>query len=293
LQAKRSVGSHCLVLSRSSLTDAFTEPSKQVVRYPSSKIRQFAGLPAELPNLERRITMAEHRHRTAVLGTGGRGEIRLVLKFAYSFVQPHEASPFRMPAPNLEWSMHSVERIAEQFLIRSAVNRSEEVENLARRHLSAPRAREWLLIFDNADDIGCSSALDNGNQRPQRRRRRTPSSYPYPVADNFAIQYTFDGIDEPGSSSAPRGPSLNSTGARKRARPQCIKPCYLMVALGGLAIGGSLAVGLYYSIAQDRMGDGFTTAGWMVAVSTLMLAAPMAKHYPNCCCWDSHEHAVL
>jgi hypothetical protein len=69
--------------------------------------------------------------------------------------------------------------------------------------------------------------------------------------------------------------------------PQHARPCYLLVALGFLVIGGSLAVSLYYSIAKDRMGDGFTAAGWMTAVGTLILAAPMAKHYPHCKCWGT------
>jgi hypothetical protein len=68
---------------------------------------------------------------------------------------------------------------------------------------------------------------------------------------------------------------------------QRIRPCYLLVTLGLAVIGGSLAIGLYYSIAKDRMGDGFTTAGWMTAVGTLILAAPMAKHYPHCKCWET------
>lgn len=58
--------------------------------------------------------------------------------------------------------------------------------------------------------------------------------------------------------------------------------CCLLVALGTLIVGSSLAVGLYYSIARDRMGDGFTATGWMTGVGTLVLAAPMAKHYLNC-----------
>lgn len=68
-----------------------------------------------------------------------------------------------------------------------------------------------------------------------------------------------------------------------------IPACYILITLGMAVIAGSLAVGLYYSIAQDRMGDGFTTAGFMVAVGTLVLAAPMAKHYPKCRCWGADE----
>ncbi|KAM0689975.1 hypothetical protein Q7P36_008742 [Cladosporium allicinum] len=151
-----------------------------------------------------------------------------------------------------------------------------------------------LSRFARSTESARSSALDNRNQRAaQRRHRRPPIPYAYPAADTSTAQYTFDGIDSPQTSSAPAGPSPSLPSPENPTRSQCIKPCYIMVVLGFLAIGGSLAVGLYYSIAQDRMGDGFTTAGWMVAVSTLILAAPMAKHYPNCRCWDSHQYAVL
>jgi hypothetical protein len=135
--------------------------------------------------------------------------------------------------------------------------------------------------------------IERFNPNAQRRPRRVPVPHAYPVAEPPIIRYTVDGIDSPQTSLASGGPSLGFQSARKPTRLQRIKPCYVMVVLGFLAIGGSLAVGLFYSIAQDRMGDGFTTAGWMVAVSTLMLAAPMAKHYPKCRCWESHEYAVL
>jgi nucleoside phosphorylase len=160
---------------------------------------------------------------------------------------------------------------------------------------AAAYAKEVLLSMRSPDvkTFAASSALDDRKQKTQARHRRNPASYAYPVAETSTVHHTLDGIDSPQISAAPAGHSPVLQSARKLAIFQRIKPCYLMVALGLLAIGGSLAVGLFYSIAQDRMGDGFTTAGWIVAVSTLMLAAPMAKHYPNCRCWDSHEYAVL
>jgi energy-coupling factor transporter ATP-binding protein EcfA2 len=129
-----------------------------------------------------------------------------------------------------------------------------------------------------------SSALDNMDQTAQRRPRRNVAPYAYPVADISTVQYALGAIDSPPTSSSPGDFSPSVESAMKPTRLRRIRPCYLMCVLGFLAIGGSLAVGLFYSIAQDRMGDGSTTAGWMVAVSTLMLAAPMAKHYPNCRC---------
>lgn len=75
-------------------------------------------------------------------------------------------------------------------------------------------------------------------------------------------------------------------------RAQRIPLCYILALLGLIVIGGSLAVGVYYSVAKDRMGDGFTTAGWMTAAGTLILAAPMARHYPHCRCWGRSQTFV-
>jgi nitrogen regulatory protein PII-like uncharacterized protein len=70
-------------------------------------------------------------------------------------------------------------------------------------------------------------------------------------------------------------------------------PCYLLIASGVVVISGSLTVGLYFSVAKDRMGDGFTTAGWIIAVGTLILTAPMAIHYPHCRCWKTRRPDVI
>ena len=133
-----------------------------------------------------------------------------------------------------------------------------------------------------------ASALDGRETNLRRRQRRFLDPYAPTAATIFAANYTPPDNDSTQIASAPGDhPSSPLAGWQR------VKPCYVMVVLGSLAIGGSLAVGVYYSTAQDRMGDGFTTAGWMVAVSTLVLAAPMMKHYPNCRCWGSHRPAVL
>jgi hypothetical protein len=102
------------------------------------------------------------------------------------------------------------------------------------------------------------------------------------------------GESQPLQTSVPlSAPPVDASRVTRSWRLQHVRFCYVIVALGLVIIGGSLAVGLYYSIARDRMGDGFTTASWMVAVGTLVLAAPMAKHYPHCKCWDKFGVRVL
>ena len=71
-----------------------------------------------------------------------------------------------------------------------------------------------------------------------------------------------------------------------RSRWTSLPVCWILVLIGTMVIGGSLAVGLYYSIAKDNMDGGFTVASWMIAVGTLVLAGPVTKHYPNCRCWE-------
>ncbi|KAH6967227.1 hypothetical protein EDB82DRAFT_355502 [Fusarium venenatum] len=63
------------------------------------------------------------------------------------------------------------------------------------------------------------------------------------------------------------------------------RPCYVFCFLMFLVIGGSASLGIYYSVRYDKMGDGFTAAGWIVAIGALILAGPLARHYPHCSCW--------
>jgi nucleoside phosphorylase len=159
-------------------------------------------------------------------------------------------------------------------------------------HSTEPAASSALDTGANAESA-TSSALDNGTLKTQARHRRTAGPYAYPAAAISTVHYTPHDTDSLPTSSAPHGYSLSLQIAKMLKWLQRIKPCYLMIALGCLAIGGSLAVGIFYSVSEDRMGDGFTTAGWMVAVSTLVLAAPMAMHYQHCRCWNSHKSVTL
>ena len=126
-----------------------------------------------------------------------------------------------------------------------------------------------------ATEAAVSSALE---AKSQGSRSRHKTSRPLFCHQTLLLEE----LSPASTVSLPSSQGLTFANALQR-----IRPCYLLVTLGFLVIGGSLAVGLYYSIAKDRMGDGFTTAGWMTAVGTLILAAPMAKHYPHCKCWDT------
>lgn len=64
-----------------------------------------------------------------------------------------------------------------------------------------------------------------------------------------------------------------------------MRPCYIISLLVFFIVAGSASLGIYCTIALDKMGDGFTAAGWVVAIGALALAGPVAYHYPHCTCW--------
>jgi len=80
-------------------------------------------------------------------------------------------------------------------------------------------------------------------------------------------------------------PAREPPAASRKSLLRRIPFCYLLVALGLIFISSSSAVGIYYSVAENAMGDGFTTAGYMLAVGTLVVTPPAAYHYQHCQCW--------
>ncbi|KAI0143007.1 hypothetical protein GGR57DRAFT_518999 [Xylariaceae sp. FL1272] len=71
-----------------------------------------------------------------------------------------------------------------------------------------------------------------------------------------------------------------------------VRPCYIMILIYLLVVLGSGALGVYYWVAKDRMGDRFTAASWFAAVAALVMALPAALLYPHCRCWPSWRKTV-
>ena len=85
------------------------------------------------------------------------------------------------------------------------------------------------------------------------------------------------------SCSSQQGPSrASSANSVHRTRD-----CYFIILLAFLVITGSAAVGIYFSIARDRMGDGFTAASYILAAGTFVLGPWIACHFQTCNCWTA------
>jgi hypothetical protein len=213
---------------------------------------------------------------------------------------------------NLSQLLSEIRNPLETSVSILAESRSEAYDLLllsCLRYLYRPLTHTETLAMEAQ---AASSAREGGDSEAQatRNRHTTIPRHLFEITDSPYVQVSLSPVhgesEQPScqtnTDSTPPGhgtplpeelsPAWTAQLASSQEVPlvnilQRTRPCYLLVALGFLVIGGSLAVGLYYSIAKDRMGNGFTTAGWMTAVGTLMLAAPMAKHYPHCKCWGA------
>ena len=118
----------------------------------------------------------------------------------------------------------------------------------------------------------------------QRLRRHFDEARPEDNQSRILLPYS------PLNNSSPQAQSVEPSNsgkilAQSSKRPGALLPCWILIFLVLSVALGSTAVGVYFSVVKHRMGDGFTTASWVVGVGALLLAGPIAYHYPHCKCW--------
>ena len=117
----------------------------------------------------------------------------------------------------------------------------------------------------------------------QLRRRRVSSQ----TALGSRTQTAFSSMEQTRTTTTINIEPTTSASPGQQART---KDCYFIGLLAFLIVTGSATVGVYFSVAKDRMGDGFTAASYILAAGTLILGPWIATHYQHCNCrrlWSS------
>ena len=97
------------------------------------------------------------------------GKTQILLEFAYQLRQKYsDYSVFWIPAMNVEGIQEAYLDIGRQLGIPNVEKEKADIKNLVQHHLSQESAGKWLLVFDNADDIGMWIDRDS-NAAPSRR----------------------------------------------------------------------------------------------------------------------------
>ena len=122
---------------------------------PFERNPSFTGREPEVKRLEQMLFKDQHTARVAVQGLGGVGKTQLALEVAYRVKAEHrDCSVIWMPATSRESLEQAYLKAARLLGIPGREDSEDDIKALVQTHMSGPKAGRWLLLIDNADDLG-------------------------------------------------------------------------------------------------------------------------------------------
>ncbi|KAH8660895.1 kinesin light chain 3 [Tricladium varicosporioides] len=127
----------------------------------------FTGREIELAMFEQKLLERNQTTRIAIIGLGGVGKTQLVLELLYRMKTRYKScSIIWVQATNMESLHQGYLKIARELGIPGWDDKSTDVKILVREHLSKESTGQWLLVFDNADDIDMWITKSKSSQSP-------------------------------------------------------------------------------------------------------------------------------
>ena len=121
---------------------------------PFERNPRFTGRAAQLAWLEERLFVNDRTTKVAITGLGGVGKTQLVLELVYQTRDKYkDCSIIWMPATDMESLQQAYLDAARQLGVPGWDEERADVKRLVQAYLSKESAGQWLLVFDNADDI--------------------------------------------------------------------------------------------------------------------------------------------
>ncbi|KAF3020305.1 hypothetical protein E8E14_013529 [Neopestalotiopsis sp. 37M] len=132
---------------------------------PFERNSSFTGRKPELERLYQALSKADQTAKVAITGLGGVGKTQLALELIYRWKAEHKTcSIIWIPVTSKESLEVAYLNAARQLGIPGCDDKAD-VKRLVQEHLSRESAGQWLLVFDNADDMDMwidKSAPDSG-----------------------------------------------------------------------------------------------------------------------------------
>ncbi|KAH8745706.1 kinase subdomain-containing protein, partial [Hyaloscypha sp. PMI_1271] len=121
---------------------------------PFERNPHFTGRGSHLDQLEEKVFTKDSTTRIAITGLGGVGKTQLVLELVHRTRKKYQnCSVIWIPAINMESLQQAYLVVAQQIGIPGWEEDKADVKRLVQEYLSKESAGQWLLVFDNADDI--------------------------------------------------------------------------------------------------------------------------------------------
>ncbi|RKL43739.1 hypothetical protein BFJ70_g4054 [Fusarium oxysporum] len=123
-----------------------------LVPFPPNE--DFVGRQDILESLRQELSLKRSHAVAALFGLGGTGKTQIALAYVHeTHAQNPDLSVFWVYASNTERMRQSYAMIIQQFEIPRGENDLSDLE-LVKRWLEAEFHRPWLMVVDNADDLG-------------------------------------------------------------------------------------------------------------------------------------------
>ncbi|KAH8796360.1 hypothetical protein BGZ57DRAFT_998111 [Hyaloscypha finlandica] len=121
---------------------------------PFDRNPNFTGRGTQLAQLEGKLFLGEQTTKVAITGLGGVGKTQLVLALVYRIREKYKnCSVIWISATNMESLHQAYLDVARRLSIAGCEEEKADVKRLVQGYLSKESAGQWLLVFDNADDI--------------------------------------------------------------------------------------------------------------------------------------------
>jgi tetratricopeptide (TPR) repeat protein len=121
---------------------------------PFDRNPNFTGRGTQLDQLEGRLFVGKQTIKVAITGLGGVGKTQLVLELVYRIRDKYRnCLTLWIPATNMGSLHQAYLDIARQLGITSCEDNTADVKRLVQDYLSKESTGQWLLVYDNADDM--------------------------------------------------------------------------------------------------------------------------------------------
>ncbi|KAK4867695.1 hypothetical protein LT330_001205 [Penicillium expansum] len=128
----------------------------------------FVGRGDQLSEVEHMLFSPDKQRKVAITGLGGVGKTQVAIEIAYrAQARRGECSIFWIQATSSETLERTYLQIAQHLQLPGLEDQQADAKKLLRDYLNDRNVGQWLLIYDNADDIDMWFDEATSNTKPQ------------------------------------------------------------------------------------------------------------------------------